>query len=428
MAGSIEALTRGDKRYEQIFSVEKETHDAGHILIDDPYPAFAELRQLSPIFKGSIVEKLTGHRDAQHTRGRPHCTTLSFEACSRALVQNSVYSSLLYHEQPVIMESIGHTILTMVGNEHARYRSSVQPMMAREQAMGWWREKWIEPFVTALIDDFENKGEVDLSLQLCARLPMHTVTAAYGLSSDDAIAFRESLIGSMLPALSAEQRAAAKARVRSILLGAVADRRRERRDDLISRLIDAPLKNADGTSSHLDDEAILSFSRLLLLAGGGTTFRQLGITLFALLSNPEQLESLRVDRSLMHGAIQESLRWNCTDPLFYRLATRDSVLDGVDIPEGTIVDVCLGAGNRDPQRWENPERYDLHRPALRHVGFAGGPHTCLGRFVAEAEMATAIDALLTRLPGLRLDERGEPAKIIGGMQARGVNHLRVRFN
>ncbi len=428
MARGGDALTREDKRYEEIFSVEKETQDAGHILIDDPYPTFATLRAQSPVYFGSIVEKLTGHPDSQYTRGRPHCTTLSFDACSKALLQNTLYSSLLYHEQPVIMDSIGHTILTMVGDEHARYRTSVQPMMAREQAMGWWREKWIEPFVSTLIDDFESKGEADLALQLCARLPMHTVTAAYGLSSDEAIAFRESLIGSMLPTFTPEQRAAASTRVRTVLLGAVAERRRERRDDLISRLIDAPHKSPQGEATHLDDEAILSFSRLLLLAGGGTTFRQLGITLFALLSNREQLEALRADRALMHGAIQESLRWNCTDPLFYRLATRDSVLEGVEIPEGTIVDVCLGAGNRDPQRWENPDRYDLHRPLQRHVGFAGGPHTCLGRFVAEAEMTAAITALLDRLPKLRLDDRSEPTRIIGGMQARGVNHLRVRFD
>jgi cytochrome P450 len=428
MAKSSEALTRQDQRYEQIFSVERETQDAGHILIDDPYPVFATLRAQSPVYSGSIVEKLSGHPDTQYTRGRLHCTTLSFDACSRALLHNTLYSSLLYHEQPAVMESIGHTILTMVGSEHTRYRTSVQPMMSREQAMGWWREKWIEPFVAALIDDFENTGEADLALQLCARLPMHTVSAAYGLSSDEAIAFRESLIGSMLPTVPPEQRAAAKARVRSVLLGAVAERRRERRDDLISRLIDAPLKGPDGKPSHLDDEAILSFSRLLLLAGGGTTFRQLGITLFALLSNRDQLEDLRADRSLMNGAIQESLRWNCTDPLFYRLATRDSVLEGVEIPEGSIVDVCLGAGNRDPKRWKDPDRYDLHRPLQRHVGFAGGPHTCLGRFVAEAEMTSAINALFDRLPKLRLDARGEPAKIIGGMQARGVNHLRVRFN
>lgn len=429
MATNTSALTRDDPRYEEMFSVEKETIDAGHVMLDDPYVDFALLRAEGAVFPGAITTKLTGHLDRSFTRDRPHFTTLSFAACSKALTDNATYSSLHYHEMPGVMMTIGHTILTMVGNEHARYRSSIQPMMTRQQAMGWWREKWIEPFVDELVGDIARQPDgADLALMLCARLPMHTVTAAYGLGSEAALAFRENLLSGMSPHLSPEQRDGAVARTRDVLLGAIAERRRERRDDLISRLIDSPFTDAEGKASHLDDEAILSFSRLLLLAGGGTTFRQLGITLFALLSHRDQLEDLRADRALMQSAIEESLRWNCTDPLFYRLATKDSVLEGFEIPEGAIVDVCLGAGNRDPDRWENPDAYDLHRPMKRHVGFAAGPHTCLGRFVAEAEMTAAINALLDRLPKLRLDDRGEPTKIIGGLLGRGVNHLRVRFD
>jgi cytochrome P450 len=425
---STDALTRDDPRYEEMFSVEKEVEHLGGVMLDDPYADFARLRSLSPILAGSIVRELTGEADHQFTRGRPHFTTLTFDSCSKALMDNDLYSSLLYHEQPSVMDNIGHTILTMVGDEHGRYRSAVQPMMTRQQAMGWWREKWIEPFVTTLIDEIERTGSADLTLALCARLPMHTVTAAYGLGSSEALAFRENLLVSMAPHITPEQRATAHAAVRTMLLDAIAERRREPRDDLISRLIAAPFTDGKGQASHLDDEAILSFSRLLLLAGGGTTFRQLGILLFALLSNRDQLEDLRADRNLMQSAIEESLRWNCTDPLFYRLATRDSVLAGVEIPEGAIVDVCLGAGNRDPERWDNPDAYDLHRPQKRHVGFAAGPHTCLGRFVAAAEMTAAVNALLDRLPRLRLDDSGEPPRIIGALQARGVNHLRVRFD
>jgi cytochrome P450 len=301
-------------------------------------------------------------------------------------------------------------------------------MMTRDQAMGWWTQKWIEPFVTILLDELAKYDAVDLMPMLCGRLPMHTVTAAYGLSSQEALQFRDNLLTSMAPVLPEDARKTAHGKVRAVLLSAIAERRRERRDDLISRLIDAPFTDAEGQASHLDDEAILSFSRLLLLAGGGTTFRQLGITIFALLSNRDQLEDLRADRSLMPDAIEESVRWNCTDPLFYRMTMRDTVLDGYEIPEGAIIDCCLGAANRDPSRWDNPDLYDLHRPAKRHVGFAAGPHTCLGRFVAAAEMTAAINALLDRFPRMRLDEGGEPTRIIGGLVARGVNHLRVRLN
>jgi cytochrome P450 len=428
VANDTSALTRQDQRYEEIFDVEKETTHSGGVLIDDLYPKFAALRTRGSILAGDVHQEITGVANPTTPKGRPHYATLDFETTNKALMDNATYSSLHYHEMPSVMQSIGHTILTMVGNEHGRYRSSIQPMMTRQQAMGWWREKWIEPFVGTLVDDIGAQQDgADLALALCARLPMHTVTAAYGLGSAEALDFRNNLLASMSARDPAEQ-AAAQKNVRAVLIGAITERRRERRDDLISRLIDSPFTDAEGRSTHLSDEDILSFSRLLLLAGGGTTFRQMGILIFALFSHRDQLEDLRADRGLMPAAIEESVRWECTDPLFHRLATKDSVLGGTEIPEGALIDVCLGAGNRDPKRWDDPDRYDLHRPEKRHVGFAAGPHTCLGRFVAAAEMGAAVNALLDRLPRLRLDDRGEPTRIIGGLQARGVNHLRVRFD
>lgn len=425
------AINQQDARYEEMFSVEKEVAHAGGTLIDDLYPKLAALRAQGAIHKGDLEATLTGTPNRQFSNGRPHYTTMTFDAGNKALMDNATYSSLHYHEMPGVMMSIGHTILTMVGREHGRYRSSIQPMMTREQAMGWWSDKWVTPFVTQIIEGIAAQEDqaTDLSLALCARLPMHTVTAAYGLGSDEALNFRDNLVASMSPQQTLDQREAAVAKVRKVLLDAVAERRRERRDDLISRLIDSPFKDEAGNEASLSDDDILSFSRLLLLAGGGTTFRQMGILLFALLSNRDQLEDLRADRSLMQAAIEESVRWECTDPLFHRLTTRDSVLGGMEIPEGSIIDVCLGAANRDPERWENPDKYDLHRPEKRHIGFAAGPHTCLGRFVASAEMATAVNALLDRFPNLRLDDRAPvPTRIIGALQARGVNHLRVRFD
>lgn len=429
VATGTSALTRRDERYEEIFDVEKETTHSGGVLIEDLYAKFADLRARGPILAADLHRALTGIDNPTTPKARArHFATLTFETTNKALMDNTTYSSIHYHEMPSVMQSIGHTILTMVAPEHGRYRSAIQPMMTRQQAMGWWREKWVEPFVSALLDDVERQTDgVDLALALCARLPMHTVTAAYGLNSEQALGFRNNLLAS-LSAHDPAARAASQQAVRAVLIGAIAERRRDRRDDLISRLVDTPFTDAEGRETRLGDEDILSFSRLLLLAGGGTTFRQMGILIFALLSHRDQLEDLRADRTLMPAAIEESVRWECTDPLFHRLATKDSVLGGTEIPEGSLIDVCLGAANRDPDRWPDPDRYDLHRPEKRHLGFAGGPHTCLGRFVAAAEMTAAVDALLDRLPRLRLDDRGAPTRIIGGLQARGVNHLRVRFD
>ena len=178
MAQGNDALTEKDERYEEIFNVERE---AGHFLIADPYAKFAELRAQGPIFVGEIEEVFSGRPSRQFSRPRPHYTTLSFKGCSDALLENTVYSSLHYHEIPQVMQSIGHTVLTMIGEEHRRYRTAVQPMMTRIEAMGWWREKWIEPFVEVLLDEIAHADGADLAMQLCARLPMHTVTAGYGL-------------------------------------------------------------------------------------------------------------------------------------------------------------------------------------------------------------------------------------------------------
>jgi cytochrome P450 len=137
---------------------------------------------------------------------------------------------------------------------------------------------------------------------------------------------------------------------------------------------------------------------------------------------------LRADRSLMEAAIDESARWNPTDPYFSRLVTVDTVLDGVEIPAGAILDICLGAANRDPARWENPDEYDLHRSFQSHLGFSIGPHQCLGMNVAKAEMISAINALLDTFPNLRLDPDAPAPQLVGALEGRGMSAVPVRLD
>ena len=128
----------------------------------------------------------------------------------------------------------------------------------------------------------------------------------------------------------------------------------------------------------------------------------------------------------MKAAIEESVRWTPTDPMFSRWVTRDTVLDGVAIPEGAVVHLCIGAANRDPARWERPDEYDITRALKPTLAFGGGPHMCLGMHVARAEMTVAINALLDRLPNLRLDPDEDPPQIIG-MYERGATAIPVLF-
>ena len=169
----------------------------------------------------------------------------------------------------------------------------------------------------------------------------------------------------------------------------------------------------------------MTFARLLLLAGGGTTWRQLGIVLYALLTDRQNWEAVRADRKLIDAAIEESLRWNPTNPTFSRVALNDTPLGDMVIPQGAVLDICLGAANRDPARWDNPDVFDMHRPFQQHLGTGIGAHMCLGRFVAQAEMNVTINRLLDHFPALRVDPDAPAPTITGGLEQRGVSGLPV---
>jgi cytochrome P450 len=206
----------------------------------------------------------------------------------------------------------------------------------------------------------------------------------------------------------------------------VAARREEPQDDLISVLVEAEITDEDGETHHLSDVEIYSFAYLLLAAGSGTTWKQMGITLSALLARPDLLDAVRADPALLRAAIEESVRWAPTDPMFSRFVRRDIDFFGVDVPEGAVMHLCLGAANRDPARWERADDYDPMRAPMPMLGFGSGAHVCLGMHVARAEMATGIGALLERLPNLRLDPDAEPPRIIG-MYERGATEINVLF-
>jgi cytochrome P450 len=171
------------------------------------------------------------------------------------------------------------------------------------------------------------------------------------------------------------------------------------------------LSELDG--QRLTDEEIFAFLRLLLPAGAETTYRSSSNLLFGLLTNPDQLDALRRDRTLMRRATEEALRWEAPLTGIARTTTRDVVVDGVPIPQGAVVGVALGSANHDAARWENPERFDIFREPKQHMAFAYGPHTCLGMHLARMETRVAMDAVLDRLPNLKLDPNAADVHVTG---------------
>jgi len=390
---------------------------------DDPYPRWHELRETGPVHEG-IVHELTGYNYPAFFQGlpfpdRPHYSVFSFEACDHVFRDTETFAS---NHVPVEgidktqSTGVDNSMLYMNGKEHRRYRALVQPSFVPGRAK-WWRERWINETVHALIDNLEGEGRADLNVDFCAAIPMLTITGSFGIPNAQALDMRRALRIDNLNGVGEVVR---------IVGPIVAARREQPQDDLISVLVEAEMTDEHGETHRLSDAEIYSFTYLLLAAGSGTTWKQMGITLAQLLARPELLDAVRGDPDLLRAAIEESVRWAPTDPMFSRFARRDVELYGVEIPEGAVVHLCLGAANRDPARWDRPDEYDPMRAQQPTLGFGGGAHVCLGMHVARAEMATGIGALLERLPNLRLDPDAEAPSIIG-MYERGATEINVLF-
>jgi cytochrome P450 len=384
---------------------------------DDPYPIWNGLRERAAIHEGT-VHALSGVEDDLMFHGlpypdRPHFSAFTWAACDAAYRDPETFAS---SAEAVDLEEgepgPTNSMLSMGGAQHRRYRALVQPSFSPPKVR-WWVENWIESTVHTMIDAFEEKGRAELNVELCAAIPVLTITGSFGVPVDQALDVRESL--------------SHPERIIEIIAPIVADRRERPADDLISVLVQAEVTDEEGTTHRLTDAEIYSFALLLLAAGSGTTWKQMGITLAALLQKPALLDAVRADRSMLRAVIEESVRWAPTDPMFSRWVTEDVDFFGTRLPKGAVLHICLGAANRDPDRWEDPDAYDPYRSIKPSLAFGGGPHVCIGQHLARAEMTVAINALFDRLPNLRLDPDAEAPRIIGFYE-RGATAIPVRFD
>jgi cytochrome P450 len=200
-------------------------------------------------------------------------------------------------------------------------------------------------------------------------------------------------------------------------------RRAESTGDFLSDLVHSEV---DG--ERLSDDKIYGFLRLLLPAGGETTFRVMGNALLALLMHPAELEKVYVDRDLVAEVIEETLRWETSVTMVSRVATVDTDVAGCPIASGSPVGVLTGSANRDETRWDDADEWKLGRPVQHHLAFGTGPHQCLGMHLARLELRVGLNEILDRLPNLRLDSDGVDSAVIEGYAFRGPRALPVTFD
>lgn len=255
-----------------------------------------------------------------------------------------------------------------------------------------------------LLDQASGSNRLDLVSQFAYPLPVIVIAELLGVPSSDRDLFHrwaDHLLSMPRPDIRSEGFAArvedALREMDEYLLRHCRARRQRPGDDLISALVTAEV---DG--ERLDDEEVVNFSRLLLVAGHITTTLLLGNTVLCLEENQRAASELRADRALIPLALEEVLRFRSPFPQMARFTTREVELSGQVIPANQLVLLWLLAANHDARQFPDPERFDIHRTPNEHLAFGHGIHFCLGAPLARLEGKIAVDVLLTRLADIQI--------------------------
>jgi cytochrome P450 len=362
--------------------------------IEDPYSVYAELRRSEPVKR---VETL-------FSKGY---FVSRFEDVHTVLKHDEIYSSRSNGERGIALV-MGRTIVGMDGHEHLRHRALITPALAPRALRGDF-PSLVRDIAHGIIDEFRAAGAADLVTAFTYAYPLRVFVEILGIPPDEAEAFHRWAIDLCHVAQDPARGLAS------------AQKMARPTDDLISRLVVAEV---DG--ERLSDEEIISFLRLLVIAGAETTYHLMGSALFALLSDPALLHAVQDERQMIAPLLDETLRWESPVQIVTRETVQDTVLAGVELPKGSDIIVGIGSANRDERRYPDADRFEIHRQGEPHIAFGFGKHYCAGSRLALLEATIGIEALFDRLPGMRFDGQVAPSRMVG-VAFRSPDHLKVRF-
>ncbi|MGV0741881.1 cytochrome P450 [Mycolicibacterium sp. XJ870] len=384
-------------------------------LLRDPYPIFARHRAQAGVFRGSVMDwsKTPASMLPEH-----QFAAVSFDAVNTVFRDSKAFNSKIYDS--TIGLFIGPTILAMEGKTHREHRNLVSAAF-KSRSLQRWEPEIVRPICEALVDEFIEAGSADLVRDYTFEFPTRVISKLLGLPEEDLPWFRQRAVELISYTVKFKRAFEASAALKDYFLAQIEQRRSKPTDDIIGDLVTAEI---DG--EKLTDEAIYSFLRLLLPAGLETTYRSSGNLLYLLLTHPDQFAAVQSDYELIGQAIEEGLRYETPLTTVQRSASQDTELEGVQLPEGAVVDVCIGSANRDEKRWDRPEEFDIFRKRLPHITFAAGEHTCMGLHLARMETRVAMECLLNRVTDLRLVTDGDPH--IFGQPFRSPTAIPVTFD
>lgn len=362
----------------------------------DPYPRYRALRETAPVYFSPVLRGwiLTRHADIARVlqdarfgvdrRQSKMFQKLDLFGALSPEFGAAVYTSLLMQDPP------NHTRLRRLVNK------AFTPRVVEQQRDA------IQQVVDGLLDRVRSRGEMRLIADLAYPLPVTVIATMLGVPAKDQARFKEwsDALTVLLDPLQSEggmepaERAYAELSVYMREIFAL--RRQQPRDDLISSLV-----NVEEQGQRLTEPELMSLVMLILGAGHETTTNLIGNAVLALLRHPDQRRRLQDDPGLIRSAVEEFLRFDSPVQLTDRVAKEDLEIDGCQVQKGDLVGLILGAANRDPARFEDPDRLDVGREDNDHIAFGHGVHFCLGAQLARVEAQVAIQSLLSAFPDVR---------------------------
>ena len=387
----------------------------------DPHVFLDDLRGRCPVqpdaVSGSLM--LSRYEDVRAVVSDRTLWRDPIKADESAIMQRRFLDSY----DPSVPRSSTTSILMLDDPDHARVRQPLaQALYAR---VAKFRPE-IERIVDEALDAVAGEAEFDLMDRLCVPVPIDAIAAILGVDHARLTEFRswsEGIIQSLNPFRTPAQTQAMMAASDALnvyFTEAIADRRINPRDDLISDMV-----RLQASGVELSDDELRINLGALLVGGNLTTTDLIGNGVRLLLLNPEQLAKFKADPKLANALVEEILRYEPPIDITSRLASTDMEVAGCPLKAGQAMTVWLRAANRDPAVFEDPHRFDITRKHRPHIAFGGGAHICIGAPLARLEAQVALVKLFQRFPDLHLARPEEPAEWRTLPFVRGLERLDV---
>jgi cytochrome P450 len=383
--------------------------------IHDPYPMYAELRAKDPVHWNALSQSwvLSRYVDVDALlRDHQRFSNQGRRGVAAGSTSQPQDRSLLSLDPP----------------DHTRLRALVTKAFT-PRAIDALKPR-IREIAATLLDQIADPTGFDVIETLAYPLPVIVMAELLGVPAEDRARFKvwsDLRARTLEPTITEREKREAQRAAREFddyFLGIIRQRRAEPRDDLISALV-----AAEEAGDKLTQGELLGLLRLLLVAGNETTTNLIGNGLLALLRHPHQLQALRADFGLMPSAVEELLRYDAPVQVDGRTALQDVEIGGRLIKQGQQVLALLGAANRDPDVFRDPDRLDIARQEANNLSFGRGIHHCLGAPLARIEGRIAFEALLERFTDLRLLTERPSFKnnvVLRGLEALPVAAKRAR--